>query len=185
LTCALATGMARGSNWLIVLGLFMVVSWLADKWARSSTSKPLQYAGLGLYIVAEAVVFLPLLYVARYYAGTSVIGSAGLVTAGMFAGLTAIVLTTKKDFSFLRGILSVGFFVAFGVIVAGILFGFNLGLLFSFVMVALASGSILYTTSAIMREYRTDQYVSAALSLFASVMLLFWYILRIFLSFDD
>lgn len=181
----IAAGMVRGYNWLIVLGVFMVVSIVADKWARSSTSRPVQYAGLGLYIVAEAIVFLPLLFVARYHSGPSVIGSAGLVTAALFGGLTMVVFTTKKDFSFLGGILKVGFFVAFGIIIAGIVFGFDLGLLFSGAMVALAAGMILYTTSAIMRDYKTDQYVAASLSLFASVMLLFWYILQIFLGLDD
>lgn len=181
----IAASMVNGYNWLIVLGAFMFISWLADKWARTSISRPKQYAGLGLYILAEAFVFLPLLFIAKHYAGSSVIGSAGLVTVGLFAGLTAVVFTTKKDFSFLRGILSVGFFVALAVIIAGIIFGFKLGLLFSTIMVALAAGSILYSTSNLQREYRTNQYVAASLSLFASIMLLFWYILQIFLNLED
>jgi FtsH-binding integral membrane protein len=181
----LVVKMLSGYNWLIVLGAFMGVSWLADKWARSSTSKPMQYGGLALYIVAEAVIFLPLLFYARYKVGPSVIGSAGMVTVALFAGLTMVAFTTRKDFSFMRGILGVGGFIALGVIVASIVFGFNLGLLFSTIMVAFAAGAILYTTSNIIHHYRTDQYVAASLSLFASVMLLFWYILRIFLAFDD
>ena len=177
--------MVRGYNWLIVLGVFMGVSWLADKWARSSTSKQMQYAGLGLYVLAEAFIFLPLLYVAKNFAGESVIGSAGFVTLGLFAGLTFVVFSTRKDFSFLRNILGVGGFVALGIIVASIMFGFTLGVLFAGIMVAFAAGAILYTTSNIIHHYRTDQYVAAALSLFASVMLLFWYILQIFMSLDD
>lgn len=177
--------MVSGYNWLIVLGIFMGISWVADKWARSSTSKELQYAGLGLYIVAEAIIFLPLLYIAKNFAGENVIGSAGFVTMGLFAGLTFVVFSTKKDFSFMRNILGIGGFVALGFIVSSIVFGFSLGVLFSVIMVGFAAGAILYSTSNIIHHYRTDQYVAAALSLFASVMLLFWYVLQIFLSLDD
>ena len=52
-------------GWLAVLGLFMVVSWIADSWARSAISMSTQYMGLGLYVLAEAVIFVPLLYIAR------------------------------------------------------------------------------------------------------------------------
>ena len=46
-------------------------------------------------------------------------------------------------------------------------------------MVLLASISILYSTSNIIHHYGTEQYVAASLGLFASVALLFWYVLRI------
>ncbi len=52
-------------------------------------------------------------------------------------------------------------------------------------MVIFASAYILYYTSNILQVYRTDQYVAAALALFASVALLFWYILRIFMAFSN
>ncbi|MNY14278.1 HflBKC-binding inner membrane protein [compost metagenome] len=103
----------------------------------------------------------------------------------MFAGLTAAVFLTNKDFSFLRNIIVIGGFVALGVIVVGAIFGFNLGLWFSLAMVALASASILYETYNIKNQYSKGQYVGAALQLFSSIMLLFWYILRIFLSRRD
>ena len=51
-------------TWLIVLGAFMAVSWIADSWARSTTSLGMQYAGLFLYVLAEAVILLPLLHYA-------------------------------------------------------------------------------------------------------------------------
>jgi FtsH-binding integral membrane protein len=66
-----------------------------------------------------------------------------------------------------------------GLIVASILFGFGLGLWFSVAMVVVAAAAILYHTSAILRTYRTDQHVAAALALFADVALLFYYVLRI------
>jgi FtsH-binding integral membrane protein len=49
-------------------------------------------------------------------------------------------------------------------------------------MIVLASGYILYDTSNVLHRYRTDQHVAAALALFASVAILFWYVLRLFMS---
>jgi FtsH-binding integral membrane protein len=49
-------------------------------------------------------------------------------------------------------------------------------------MIAFACGYILYDTSNVMLHYRTTQHVAAALALFASVMLLFWYVLRVLLE---
>lgn len=182
----LVQAMLGGSmNWLIVLGLFMLVSHIADKWARTGTTPQMQYAGLGLYVFGEAIIFLPILYIAKAYVGTDVIGEAGIITIGLFAGLSFVAFTTKKDFSFLGGILKIGSFIALGFIAASLIFGFTPGILFSFIMVAFAAGCILYTTSNIIHQYRTDQYVAAALALFSSIMLLFWYILRILMSRRD
>ncbi len=177
------TGMMLGSRfaWLIVLGMFMAVSYVADKWARSATSLPMQYAGLSLFVLAEAIIFLPLLFIAGRYA-PDVIPTAAIITLLLFGGLTFTAFTTRKDFSFLRGILGIGGFVALGFIVASILFGFSLGIFFSLVMVVFAAVAILYSTSNIIHHYRTDQHVAAALSLFSGVALLFWYILQILLS---
>ena len=126
---SLAETMATsGMGWLLVLAAFMVVSFIADKWARSSTSQGMQYAGLGLYVVAEAIIFLPLLYIANMYA-TMVPGCEGIITEAavltllMVAGLTVIVFTTKKDFSFMGGFLKIAFFVALGIIVASFVAG--------------------------------------------------------------
>lgn len=171
-------------GWLVVLGLFMVVGYVADRWARSVESPGMQYLGLGLYVVAQAIIFLPLLYLAAEYGGPDTIKSAALLTLTLFAGLTGTVFITRKDFSFMRGILVLGGFVALGLIVASILFGFSLGVIFSVAMVGLAGGYILYYTSNVLHHYRTDQHVAASLALFAAVALMFWYVLRIFMSRD-
>ena len=173
-------------SWLIVLGAFMVVSMIANKWAYNGASKGMQYAGLALYVAAEAVIFLPLLAFATLY-DPAAIGKAGVVTGFMVLGLTAIAFTTKKDFTFLGGILKIGFIVALGLIVAGVFFPSlmsGMGIWFSIAMIVLASGSILYNTSAIMYHYAPGQHVAASLSLFASVALLFWYVLRLFMNRD-
>ena len=182
---SLAASMTGGFSWLIVLAAFMGVSWIADKWAHSSTSRGMQYAGLALFTVAEAIIFLPLLLYATMFqsvTGENVIAKAGIVTLMMVAGITIVAFTTKKDFSFIGGFLKIAFFVALGVIVASIIFGFSLGIIFSAVMALIAGGSILYTTSNIIHHYNTEQYVAASLALFSGIALLFWYVLQIFLS---
>lgn len=172
-------------GWLLVLGLFMGISFLANRWAVSETSKATQYFGLLLFIVAEAVIFVPLIMVATYYSGdASVLLKAGVVSLGLFLGITMTVFITRTDFSFLGPILMIGGFAALGFIVASAIFGFTLGNVFAFIMVAFAGTAILYETSNVLHRFNTNQHVAASLTLFASVALLFWYILSIFSSRD-
>ena len=177
-----ALSLTQGWLWLAMLGGFMFATSYAEKMAMGTDDKNKQYGALIIYVIAEAFIFIPLLFIAMSYAedgGTAILSQAAILTISLFAGLSGIALVTKKDFSFLKSILSIGFFVAIGLIVAGMLFGFNLGLWFSVGMVLLAAGSILYQTSNMVHKYEEDQYVAASLGLFGSLMLLFWYILSI------
>lgn len=176
------TQMVMGISWFLVLALFIGVSWIAERWANSDTSRTMQYVGLGVYVLAEALIFTPILFIAANYFEGPIIQQAGITTLLLFAGLTATVFITKKDFSFLRGALSVGMMVALAAIVLSLLFGFSLGLFFVIAMIALASGYILFYTSRVLAHYPPTHYVAASLSLFASVALLFWYILQLFMS---
>jgi FtsH-binding integral membrane protein len=173
-------------TWFVVIGAFMGVSYIATNWAQSSTSPTTQYMGLGLYVVAEAVIFLPLLYIAHtvrgfdnVYQGLSAIQLSAAITGVIFAGLTAIVFATGADFSFLRTGLMLAMFAALGIALCSALFGFNLNLVFIAALVVLACGYILYDTSNVLHHYCIGQHVAASLALFASVALLFWYILQI------
>ena len=169
-------------GWLIVLGLFMFVSYIARTWATSETSKSTQILGLVLAVIAEAIIFVPLITIAAVRSddpGTLLL-KAGTVTIGLFLGITATVFITRSDFSFLGPILAIGGFAALGFIVASALFGFTLGNLFLFAMVAFAGTAILYETSNVLHRFNTNQHVAASLTLFASIALLFWYILSIF-----
>lgn len=173
---------ANQYGWLMILGAFIIAGWLARSLASNVRSVTAQYVGLACYVVAEAVIFIPIIYMAVYYSSPKVLPNAAILTGLLFAGLTTVAFTTRKDFSFLRGILTIGGFVALGLIVCGTVFGFGLGLLFSVAMVGLASAAILYDTSKIIHHYPPDRYVAASLELFASVALLFWYVLRIIMS---
>jgi FtsH-binding integral membrane protein len=178
----LETIAAKPMSWLVVLGAFIGVSWLANSWALSATSLPKQYLGLGRYVAAQAVIFLPLLYLAQVAGPPNVIANAAILTAFIFAGLTVFVFVTKGDFSFLRTGLFIVAWAAFATIVCSILFGFDLGIWFSGAMILLASGYIVYDTSNVLHHYRIGQHVAAALALFAAVALLFWWILRLLME---
>lgn len=167
--------------WLVVMGLFMGASYVANNWAHSAISKEMQYAGLGLFVVAEAVVFMPLLYIALNKA-PDVLSHAALLTLVLVAGITFTAFTTRKNFSFLGPVLSIGGMLALGVILASVLFGFTLGLVFSGIMIVFAAAAVLYSTSNIIHEYNTQQHVAASLSLFSSVGLMFFYIVQFLMS---
>lgn len=168
--------------WLAILGGFALLGWVARSLIAQAKSGEQQYLGLGLYVVGEAIIFAPILYIATYFTDGSVIPTAAVLTLLLFGGLTTVAFTTRTDFSFLRGILTIGSFVALGLIGCSIIFGFTLGLVFSGAMVIFASAAILYDTSKIMHHYSTSQHVAASLELFASVALLFWYVLRIVMA---
>ncbi|NRR89993.1 Bax inhibitor-1 family protein [Winogradskyella undariae] len=179
--------MTQGYKWLLLLGGFMVATNFAEGMAMKTSDKNTQYLAYGIYIFFEALIFVPMLYIVTQLmgsSGTDILYQASIVTLALFTGLTAVVLLTKKDFSFLKTGLTIGFFIAIGLIIAGTIFGFNLGLWFSVGMCLLAGGSILYQTSNLVKKYGVEDYIPAALGLFASLMLLFWYILRIFMSRD-
>ncbi|HVL49929.1 MAG TPA: Bax inhibitor-1 family protein [Actinomycetota bacterium] len=184
------SGMAEGialamlqTSWLMILGAFMIAGYLASWGAAKAKSMAAQYFALSAYVVVWSVMFVPMLYLANDIA-PGAISSAAVVTLVGFAGLTAVAVSTGKDFSFLSSFLRWGGVVAILLIVGSVLFGFQLGTFFSVAMVAFAGAAILYSTSKVLTTYPEDRYVSAALELFASVALMFWYVLRIFMSRD-
>jgi FtsH-binding integral membrane protein len=172
---------------LVLFGLFIGGGFLAQWWATNSTSRGMQYAGLGLYVLLQAIIFAPILvyaadYVQKMDPNSHLIETAGILTGVVFGGLTLGVFVTKKDFSFLGGFLWIAGFLVMGIILCAIIFQFPLGMWFSAALIGLACCYILYDTSNVLHHYRTDQYVGAALALFASVALLFYYILRLLIQ---
>lgn len=189
-TLLFATGAAEGlfdlvygsgGAWLLVLGGFMVVNWLATAAAHDLANPGRQYAGLFALAGAEALIFAPFLYyVFNEGGGTATVASAAVITVLGFAGLTVVGLVTRRDLSFMRPLLLWAGVMSLVLIVAAVLFGLELGVWFTLGMIALAGGAIIYQTQTIMRHYPPEAYVGASIQLFASVMLLFWYVLRLF-----
>lgn len=170
-------------GWLGVLLVFGFASSLMQRWAENSISLEKQYLAWAGGVLLEALIFLPLIGMALMFSkDVNILQQATIVTIALVVGLTAVVFTTGKDFSFLRPFLTIGFFVAVGIIIMAVLFGFTLGVFFSGAMILFAMGAILYETSQIQHHYHESQYVGASLSLFASVGLLFWYVLQFAMS---
>jgi FtsH-binding integral membrane protein len=177
----LPLAIAVSRAWLLALGAFVLVGNLASGMAARSRSLSTQYLALGLFVSVEAMIFAPLLFIAAtQYSG--VIESAATVTLVGFGALTAIAFVSRKDFSFLRGILFWGAAMAFVLIVASLIFGFQLGVFFMVGVVALSGGFILYHTSNVLHHYPEDRYVSAALALFSSVATTFYYVIMLFMG---
>ena len=171
-----------GVAWLLILGGFTVVSMIASRSAHQLDNPGAQYGALFAMAGAEALIFAPFLYLvfnSPRIDGTTSVVSAAVITLVGFAALTAVAMTTRRDLSFLRPMIMWGAIVAIGLIVAAVAFGFALGPLFSVAMIALAGASILYQTQRIVREYPEWAYVGAAVGLFASLMMMFWYVLQL------
>ena len=173
------------NNWLLVLGAFILVGMGATHLAHRLESKSSQYAAFAVFVVAEALIFAPILMVAMTKDPSGgMIESAGGVTVMGSVGLIATAMITRKDFSFLRGMLVWGGILALIGIVSAIIFGFQLGTWFSLAMIGFAGAAVLYDTSNIIHHYPADKYVAGSMALFASIAMMFWYILRLFMSRD-
>jgi len=171
------------NNWWLVLGAFILAGWGATHVAHRVESKNAQYAAFAVFIFMEAIIFAPMLYIASIKAPGVIDSAAGVTILGC-VGLIATVMVTRKDFSFLRGLLTWVFFLALAAIVGAMIFGFELGTWFSVAMIGFAGAAVLYDTSNIMHHYPQDKYVAASMQLFASIAMMFWYILRLFMSRD-
>ncbi|MDH3576371.1 MAG: Bax inhibitor-1 family protein [Gammaproteobacteria bacterium] len=172
---------------MLVLMAFIALSWGAGHLAHRLESKAAQYAAFGAFVFVWSIMFVPMLAIAMVKsaeAGSNIVESAATVTIFGCVALIATAMITRKDFSFLRGILVWGFFIALGLIGASFLFGWNLGTWFSVGMIGFAGVAVLYDTSNIMHHYPQDKYVAASMALFASIAMMFWYILRLFISRD-
>ena len=169
------------NNWWMVLGVFILAGWGATHVAHRVQSINAQYAAFAAFIVLEALIFAPMLFIASIRAPGIIDSAAGVTVLGC-VGLIATVMVTRKDFSFLRGMLVWLFFLALAAIVGSLLFGFELGTWFSVAMIGFAGAAVLYDTSNILHHYPQDKYVAASMQLFASIAMMFWYILRLFMS---
>ena len=171
------------SSWFMVFGAFILVGWGASHVAHRVQSIQAQYAAFAVFVVAEALIFAPLLFLAMMIEPGMIESAAGVTILGCI-GLIATVMITRKDFSFLRGILIWVGMLAFVAIIGAFIFGFHLGTWFSVAMIGFAGAAVLYDTSNIIHHYPQDKYVAASMQLFASIALMFWYVLQLFLSRD-
>lgn len=172
-------GIARGGlGWVIYFGIFAGGFWLVHAVARVF---PLNLIAFFAWSFLLALLLSPIVLFAAH-AAPATLNMASAVTAMTFSGLTAFVMITGKDFSFLRGILFLGMWGLVVLSLCGWLFGFGWPLWGSGLGVLLFAGYILYDTSEILHRYPTTMAVSAAVVLFTDVVLLFKHVLIILLS---
>jgi len=104
-------GSMGGFGILVVMLMFWGGTYVAQKMAENRASRPSQYLGLGLYVVLEAIIFVPLIVMVAIKTGGNpgeVLIPACAVTAALVVGLTVAVFTMGIDFSFLRVAIVIG-----------------------------------------------------------------------------
>lgn len=180
-----ATGLAYtiaefvlSTSWLLILGGFMIVSWMSTSMLYRARSAGAQYAAYAAVVAANVLLFATPLVLAREVGPEGTIELAAQLSVIAFAALSVIAIRTSKDFSFLRGILMWGGVLALLLIVGATIFDIGLGIWFPVAMIGFAGAAILYDTQKIFRTYPLGTETAAAVNLFSSIALLFWYVLQ-------
>jgi len=172
-----------GFGILIVMAMFWGGTYVAQKLAENRASRSSQYLGLGLYVVLEAIIFVPLIVMVAIKTHGNpgeVLVPACAVTAALVVGLTVAVFTMGVDFSFLRVAIVIGSVCALGIILVAAFTDSQLGNWFSIIMILLMATVILYQTQVIKDSCETDQHVLAAFILFSAFVTLLFYVIRLF-----
>ncbi len=153
-------------------GLFFLTMKLRDSgWGLLTTFALTGFMGYTLGPILNMYMGLP--------NGGSVISSAFAMTAFVFTGLSAFVLITRKDMSFLSGFITVGFFVLLAAMIAGLIFNISgLQLAISAGFVLFSSAVILFQTSSIINGGERN-YIMATITLYVSIYNMFLSLLSI------
>lgn len=177
LTAGVSVAMALPSMGIIatLIGyfglLFLTAKLRNSAWGIASVFALTGFMGLTLGPIISRYLGLP--------SGGGIVMSAMGLTAIIFMGLSAYVLISKRDFSFMGGFLAVGVLVAFVAGLGAIFFQVAaLSLAVSAAFVLLMSGMILFETSNIIRGGETN-YIMATVSLYVTIFNLFTSLLQI------
>ncbi|MEI8256069.1 MAG: Bax inhibitor-1 family protein [Deltaproteobacteria bacterium] len=175
--------------WLAAFGLLMGATFVAS-WV--SKVKGLNVIALFAVAAIMGLELAPMVFVANVFAGlgrtvtADPVRDAFIMVGAVFAGITTYIFITKKDFSYLRASLSMGFFVIFAASILAMFMGSEP---FSLAVAAggsvLSAGFLLYVTSYIFRNSSMDDPVGDALALLVQLRNLFMFILRMFMSSRD
>lgn len=184
---AMAINLSHGAGLIMSLVALGLIWFVLPRTANSS-------AGLGVVFLFTGLIGASLGPILNHYLamanGGSIVLQALGGTAAIFLGLSGYTLTTRKDFSFLRGFVAVGLMVMIGcmlLLMGASLFGFDvsaLSLAFSAGIVLLMSALILYQTSAIIHGGETN-YILATTSLYLSIINLFTSLLHLIGASND
>lgn len=170
-------------GWVLYIGIFIGGSMAVHAVAEKKVLGGIAFAAWAFLL---AMLIAPIvLMINSTVAGPKIISQASGLTALVFGGLTGYVLYTGKDFSWLKGALTVLCFALFGAFLLGMLMGFSMGMWYSVGIVVLFAGYILYDTSQILHRLPTTMAMSGAIMLFTDVVLLFKHILILLWSSRD
>lgn len=169
------------TSWLLILGGFMIVSWLSNSLAMRASSPGAEWGGYLLLVAANALIFAPMLVIAESQVPGTV-AAAGQYAVGGFIVLSVIAHRSARDFTWLGATLRWFGVLALVAIVLAVVTGSTLGTWFSLAMIGFAGAAILYETQVILRETPPGRETAAAMALFSSLALLFWYVLRLLMA---
>jgi modulator of FtsH protease len=178
---AMSIGLGRGASLMCMLGALALVWFVLPRTANSSAGIAVVFAFTGLLGLSLGPT---LLYYLQFSNGGQIVTQALGGTALVFFALSGYVLTTKKDFSFMRGMLVAGLVVVLVAMVGGIvasMFGVEItafSLALSAAIVLLMSGFILYDTSRIVNGGETN-YIMATTGLYLNIYNLFLALLHL------
>ncbi len=167
--------------WLAILVCYIGASWLARISVTHARSPIVQYLVLAVYVAATAVLLWPVLAFASTVDGSIPLNSC-VVTLALFGALTMHSFSSRAVNTV--GTTSLMLMIA---LIAAVGLGswhghFGLGLWLSVGVILLSALYVMYETSSIVYQYRTDQHIAAALTLFASTSLILWYVVRLGIS---
>ena len=173
-------------HWVVMLIVYLGAFFAASFARRVPGVNLLALFG---YTFVTGVFLAPSLFIAQIMASQgqtldpSPVRDAFLLTAVAFTGLTAYVMISRKDFSFLGAALNTGLWVVLGAMLLGFIFHSTVfGLAIASVGVLLFAGYILFDTWQILNSRGETDAVGAALRLFLDVVNLFLFLLRILSS---
>lgn len=179
---SMAVGVGHGLSLVFSLVALALVWFVLPRTANSGTGIFVVFGFTGLLGAALGPILNH--YLAMSNGGSIVMQAMG-GTALVFFALSAYVLTTRKDFSFMGGFLFVGLIVAIvgglGAWIAGAFFGVNVAMFqlgISAMVVLLMSGFILYDTSRIVNGGETN-YIMATTALYLDIYNLFTSLLHL------
>lgn len=168
---------ARPVNWILMMVVFIGMPFVINSVRNSVWALPLTFAFTGFmgYVLGPILS----LYLSLPN-GSEIVMSAFGTTAALFLGLSTYALTTRRNFSFMGGFLTVGLIVVLVAIVANIFLQIPaLSLTISAAAVLLMSGMILFDTSRMVNGGETN-YIMMTVSLFANIYVLFLHLLNLF-----
>jgi FtsH-binding integral membrane protein len=163
---------------ILIIGEFVCIIALMFARKTGNVSIGLLY----LFAAIQGAIFGPVLMMANRVA-PGVPAQAAVLTVATFGGLSLYAIQSRKDFSYLGGMLFAGLIA---LVVAGFVMFFVhmplMSMIYSVVGILIFSGYVLYDTSNIMLRLTPDQAVVGAISLYLDLINLFWMILNLLME---